>query len=95
MIDVLDKLRGGLVASCQPVDEGPMDRPDIVAAMAQAAVLGGAAGLRIEGVENLRAVRPFVSVPIIGIVKSDWLMGLVLSTKNYWFGLAPTNKVPG
>ena len=72
MIDVLDKLRGGLVASCQPVDEGPMDRPDIVAAMAQAAVLGGAVGLRIEGVENLRAVRPFVSVPIIGIVKSDW-----------------------
>ena len=71
MIDVLGKLCGGLVASCQPVDQGPMDRPEIVAAMAQAAVAGGAAGLRIEGVENLRAVRPFVSVPIIGIVKSN------------------------
>ena len=30
----LDTLRGGLVVSCQPVDDGPMDRPDIVAAMA-------------------------------------------------------------
>ena len=48
-----------------------MDRPDIVAAMAQAAVAGGAQGLRIEGIENLRAARPAVDVPIIGIVKSD------------------------
>ena len=71
MSDILDQLRGGLVASCQPVDEGPMDRPDVVAAMAQAAVAGGARGLRIEGVENLRAVRSLVDVPIIGIVKSD------------------------
>lgn len=70
-MDVLERLRGGLIASCQPVDDGAMDRPDIVAAMAQAAVAGGADGLRIEGVENLRAVRPVVDVPIIGIVKSD------------------------
>lgn len=68
---VLQRLKGGLVASCQPVDDGPMDRPDIVVAMARAAVAGGAVGLRIEGVDNLRAVRPVVDVPIIGIVKTD------------------------
>jgi len=68
---IMDRLRGGLVASCQPVDDGPMDRPEIVAAMAQAAVAGGAVGLRIEGVENLVAVRSLVDVPIIGIVKTD------------------------
>ncbi|WP_193143296.1 putative N-acetylmannosamine-6-phosphate 2-epimerase [Meridianimarinicoccus sp. MJW13] len=68
---LLDTLRGGLVVSCQPVDDGPMDHPDIVAAMAAAAVAGGADGLRIEGVENLAAVRPRVSVPIIGILKRD------------------------
>jgi N-acylglucosamine-6-phosphate 2-epimerase len=72
-VDVLSRIRGGLVASCQPVDDGPMDRPEIVAAMAQACVAGGAAALRIEGVDNLKAVRPLVSVPIIGIVKSDLL----------------------
>jgi len=70
-VDVLSRIRGGLVASCQPVDDGPMDRPDIVAAMAQACVAGGAVALRIEGVDNLRATRPLVQVPIIGIVKSD------------------------
>ena len=67
----LAQLKGGLVVSCQPVDGGPMDRPDIVAAMAQAAVAGGAAGLRIERVANLLAVRPLVTVPIIGIIKRD------------------------
>ncbi|MFZ7234340.1 N-acetylmannosamine-6-phosphate 2-epimerase [Avibacterium avium] len=68
---VLNQIRYGLIASCQPVDDGPMDKPEIVAAMAQASVQGGAAGLRIEGVENLKATRPVVDKPIIGIVKRD------------------------
>lgn len=79
-MSTLQRLKGGLIASCQPVDDGPMDRPDIVAAMAQAAVAGGAVGLRIEGVDNLRAVRPVVDVPIIGIVKTDLLDGPVRIT---------------
>ena len=68
---VFAKIQNGLIASCQPVDDGPMDKPEIVAAMAQASVIGGAAGLRIEGVDNLKATRPTVNVPIIGIVKRD------------------------
>lgn len=69
--EVFAKIQNGLIASCQPVDDGPMDKPEIVAAMAQASVIGGAAGLRIEGVDNLKATRPTVNVPIIGIVKRD------------------------
>ncbi|OOF42432.1 N-acetylmannosamine-6-phosphate 2-epimerase [Rodentibacter rarus] len=68
---IFQQLQKGLIASCQPVDEGPMDKPEIVAAMAQASVIGGAAGIRIEGVENLKATRAVVRVPIIGIVKRD------------------------
>lgn len=64
-------LQQGFVASCQPVDGGPMDSPEIVAAMAQAAIAGGAAGLRVEGIDNLKAVRSTVTVPIIGIIKRD------------------------
>ncbi|WP_028863113.1 N-acetylmannosamine-6-phosphate 2-epimerase [Psychromonas aquimarina] len=71
MNNCLNTLKKGFVASCQPVDFGPMDSPEIVAAMAQASVAGGAAALRIEGINNLKAVRPHVSVPIIGIVKRD------------------------
>ncbi|WP_151995977.1 N-acetylmannosamine-6-phosphate 2-epimerase [Buttiauxella massiliensis] len=62
---------GGLIVSCQPVPGSPMDRPDIVAAMAQAAVSAGAIAIRIEGIANLEAVRPLISVPIIGIMKRD------------------------
>ena len=68
---VFQHIQHGLIASCQPVDDGPMDKPEIVAAMAQASVIGGAAGIRIEGVENLKAARPTVQVPIIGIIKRD------------------------
>lgn len=68
---MLDQLKGGLVVSCQPVDGGPMDTPEIIAAMAQAAEIGGADGVRIEGVENVAAVRSKVRLPLIGIVKRD------------------------
>lgn len=66
---VLDRLAGGLIVSCQPIIGGPMDTPEIVTAMALAALDGGAAGLRIEGLRNLLAVRAAASCPIIGLVK--------------------------
>jgi len=62
-------LRARLVVSCQPIDGGPLDDDDVVLRMARAAVIGGAAGLRIEGARRLAHVRPGVAVPIIGIVK--------------------------
>lgn len=68
---MLDRLKGRLIASCQPVTGGPMDRPEIVAAMALAALDGGAAALRIEGVANLRAVRAVTDAPVIGLIKRD------------------------
>lgn len=70
---VLNSLRNGLVVSCQPVDDGPMDDPRITAAFALAAEVGGAKGIRIEGLENLKAVRRVTGLPIIGIVKRDLL----------------------
>lgn len=69
--NIIDHLSNGFIASCQPTDDGPMDSPDIVAAMAKAAIIGGAVGLRIEGIDNLKAVRPHIKEPIIGIVKRD------------------------
>ena len=66
-----DALRGRLVVSCQPVDGGPLDDDATVARMAQAAVAGGAAALRIEGARRLACVRAAVAVPLVGIVKRD------------------------
>ncbi|RIY38926.1 N-acetylmannosamine-6-phosphate 2-epimerase [Psittacicella gerlachiana] len=68
---ILGKLRNKLVVSVQPVDHGVLDKPEIVALLSQAAVNGGASGIRIEGVDNLLASRSHLSVPVIGIVKYD------------------------
>jgi N-acylglucosamine-6-phosphate 2-epimerase len=59
----------GLIVSCQPVPGGPLDRDDIVLAMAQAAALSGACAVRIEGVQRVQLVARNLAVPVVGIVK--------------------------
>lgn len=71
MSSILDRLRGGLIVSCQPVDNGPLDDPNIVSRFAESVLIGGASGLRIEGEENLRHVRTITDVPIVGLIKTD------------------------
>lgn len=72
-LDSLDTyLKIGLIVSCQPVDNGPMDDDDVVVKMAQAALIGGAEGLRIEGASRLAKVRQALpNALLIGIVKRD------------------------
>lgn len=64
-------LRHSLIASCQPVEDGPMDRVEHVVAMALAALAGGARGLRIEGLDNVQAVTAATEAPVVGIIKRD------------------------
>lgn len=67
---VFEVLTGRLVVSCQADETSPLADPSHITALARAVVMGGAAGLRIQGVDNLRSVRAAVTVPIIGIVKT-------------------------
>ncbi len=71
----LQSLHHGLIVSCQPDARepagDPMNRPEIMAALAQAAVLGGAAGIRAGSPAHVAAVRAAVTVPVIGIYKLD------------------------
>ncbi|MDR7334524.1 N-acetylmannosamine-6-phosphate 2-epimerase [Roseateles asaccharophilus] len=66
------RLKGGLVVSCQPVDDGPLDHDEVVARIAEAALKGGAQALRIEGAARLAHVRRRLpQALLIGIVKRD------------------------
>ncbi len=66
------RLRTGLVVSCQPVDDGPLDHDEVVARLAEAALTGGARALRIEGAARLAHVRRRLpQALLIGIVKRD------------------------
>jgi N-acylglucosamine-6-phosphate 2-epimerase len=65
------RLSCGLVVSCQPVDDGPMDRDEMVVSLAAAAIAGGAMAVRIERASRVAKVRVVIDAPIIGIVKRD------------------------
>lgn len=71
-MNVLDRLRGGLVVSVQARAGSAIDHPDVIAALAAAAQENGAVAVRIQGVTNLKAVRKRVSVPIIGLIKCTY-----------------------
>jgi N-acylglucosamine-6-phosphate 2-epimerase len=66
MTDALEVLRGGLVVSVQAPAGSPMAGSSHLAAMARAAELGGAAGIRAQGI---RAVKEAVQLPVIGLRK--------------------------
>ncbi len=64
---LLHQLERRLIVSCQPA--APLNQPPIIAALAEAAVNGGAAGIRVNGAADIAAVRARLAVPIIGINK--------------------------
>jgi len=66
---ILWRLRGGLVVSCQAPPGDPLHGATFMAAMARAAVLGGAVGIRADGPADVQAVRQAVDVPVIGLWK--------------------------
>jgi len=68
-MELLEQLRGGLIVSCQASPESPLYGPSLMAAMAAAAVQGGAVGIRANGPEDIAAIRARVTVPIIGLWK--------------------------
>lgn len=68
-MDIISKLRNGLIVSCQAKPGSPLRDPQVLSAMAQAAEIGGAAGIRANGVEDVSAICAKVKIPIIGIYK--------------------------
>jgi N-acylglucosamine-6-phosphate 2-epimerase len=69
LMGAIDQMRGGLVVSVQAAPGSPLAAPEHLAAIARAAVTGGAAGIRTEGLRAVAAIREAVEVPVIGLVK--------------------------
>jgi N-acylglucosamine-6-phosphate 2-epimerase len=67
--DPLEVLRGGLVVSVQASPDSPLADTSHIVAMARAAEMGGAVGVRVEGAANVAAVRAAVDLPVIGLRK--------------------------
>lgn len=63
------QIEGGLIVSCQATQNSPLAKPEIIAAFAQTAEINGAAGVRIDSPENIKAVKRAVNIPVFGIYK--------------------------
>jgi N-acylglucosamine-6-phosphate 2-epimerase len=67
--EALLSLKAGLIVSCQAPINSPLHNPEVMAAIAQAAVNQGATGVRIDTPSHVRAVRRRIAAPMIGLWK--------------------------
>ena len=80
---IFDKIRNGLIVSCQAEGTDPFNTPDSVAKFAQAAFIGGAVAIRSEGVKKIEKIKQVVKLPIIGLLKSKFDDGFVRITGSF------------
>ena len=67
--EILERIRGGLIVSCQALEDEPLHSSYIMSRMAFAAYEGGAVGIRANTAEDITEIRKVVSLPVIGLVK--------------------------
>lgn len=83
MNELIAKLKHGLIVSCQSEGDDPFNHPDLLAKFALAAQLGGAVGIRAQGIENINAIRKAVDLPLIGIIEGQFSNGWSCITPDF------------
>jgi len=88
MLSFFEKTRGGLIVSSQAGGTEPLNTPEILSALAESALHGGACGIRMAQVENLRFFREAHPLtPLIGLTKPEPIpadaINLVYITPTY------------
>ncbi|MGN7287167.1 N-acetylmannosamine-6-phosphate 2-epimerase [Shouchella clausii] len=69
---MLNEIKGGLIVSCQALEDEPLHGSMIMAKMAKAAKWGNAVGIRANSVEDIQAIKNEVDLPVIGIIKREY-----------------------
>lgn len=65
----LDRIRNGLIVSCQASPGSPLANRGLMSYMAEAAEAGGAVAIRAEGLRDIAEIKKAVSLPIVGLIK--------------------------
>lgn len=84
MNDLITKLSNGLIVSCRSESIDPFNKPELIAKFALSAQMGGASAIRAQGIENIKAIREQVDLPIIGIIEGHF--------ENNWVCITPDFK---
>lgn len=83
MNDVLKKIQGGLIVSCQALEDEPLHGPMLMGAMAFAAKEGGAVGIRSNGSRDVAVIKALTGLPVIGIEKHTNPAGGIVITPTF------------
>ncbi len=70
-MDVLERLKNKVVVSVQAMPSEPLYLEKCMAAMMKSVVKGGAGGLRVAGIRDVKNAKTLFDIPIIGITKPD------------------------
>ncbi len=73
----------GLIVSSQALEGNPMKSTEKLASMAEAAAIGGAAALRVDGADMVREMKKRTSVPVIAIKKIRDRSGRIVITPDF------------
>lgn len=92
MNDILEKLRGGLVASCQAYGDEPMNDAETMTKVALSVVAGGAIAVRAQGISHLERMRPALDVPLIGLWKDGKDGVFITPTLEHALAVAATGS---
>lgn len=69
---IIEKIKGKVIVSSQAMPDEPFYDEKCMTAMMQSVVNGGAAGLRVAGVRDVKIAKAF-GVPVIGLTKPEKL----------------------
>ena len=84
MKKLIEQLKGGMIVSCQAEGEDPFNAdPEYMALFARAAEMGGAIGIRTQGIAKLEAIKRATPLPVIGLLKSQFEDGTVRITGSF------------
>lgn len=84
MNEVIEKLKHCMIVSCQSEEDDPFNAdPMYMGLFAKAAQMGGAKGIRTQGIAKLRAIKEMVNLPVIGLLKDKFEDGTVRITGSF------------
>jgi N-acylglucosamine-6-phosphate 2-epimerase len=72
MNSIIKKFKKGLIVSCQALEDEPLFGSKTMAKMANAAMSGGAVGIRANTGVDIIEIKKAISLPIIGLVKRNY-----------------------